>query len=299
MEEEGGLLRTIGRELLPEELSVRLDRLQSDEQALVEELRRRQGFALSARLPGGERDLGGPEIEERHLRTVLERASRSSVHTVLGQMQNGFVTLRGGHRLGLCGTVSRRDGEILSLRHISSLALRLARPVRGIADGLLPALVEGGKFCSTLVIGPPGAGKTTLLRELIRVLSDELGLRVGVADERGELAALWQGRAQFYLGRHTDVLDGCTKEEGLGILLRGMAPQVLAVDEITEEPDVRAIRRAVGCGAELLASAHGETGRDLERRPVYRMLMREKVFRRLVIVENRSGVRICRTEVLA
>lgn len=298
MEEKDGLLQSIGREILPEELNARLDSLRSDEQMLVEELRLRQGSALSVLLPWGERELGGAEIEEHHLRTILERASQSSVHTVLGQVQNGFVTLRGGHRLGLCGTVSRRDGEIISLRHISSLALRIARPVQGVADSLIPALVENGRFCSTLIIGPPGAGKTTLLRDLIRALSDELGLRVGVADERGELAALWQGRAQFYLGRHTDVLDGCTKKEGLGILLRGMAPQVLAVDEITEEADAGAMLGAVGCGVALLASVHGENETDLERRPVYRMLVREKVFRRAVIVENRGGVRTCRAEVL-
>lgn len=279
--------------VLPPTLLKGLDALGRAEWSGTEELRLRRGFPMTVVLSGEERDLGGEPVTERHLREVLENASQASAHTVLEQARNGFVTLRGGHRIGLCGTVTRRDGEITTLRYLSSLSIRVARAVEGQAAAVLPGLMENGSFLSTLILGPPGAGKTTLLRELIRTLSDGEGVpahRVGVADERGEIAALWQGEAQFYVGRHTDVLDGCPKAEGLTILLRGMNPQVLAADEITHPADVTAVTEAAGCGAALLATAHGGSLEDLRRRPVYRALLTEGVFRRVVVL-GRNGAR--------
>ena len=288
--------------ILPAALSDRLKELSREDRAAAEELRLRRGFPMTVLLPSGERCLGGEPVEECHLRQVLENASQASAHTVLEQTRNGFVTLRGGHRIGLCGTVSRRDGEIVSLRYLSSLSIRVARAVVGQAAVVLPELLEDGAFQSTLILGAPGAGKTTLLRDLIRALSDGNGVppqRVGVADERGEIAALWQGEAQFYVGRHTDVLDGCPKADGLAILLRGMNPQVLAVDEITDPADVAAMVEAAGCGVALLATAHGSIVEDLRRRPVYRTLLSEGVFRRVVLVGRSDGRRTFRVEVLS
>ena len=286
------------RAVLPAELAGGLDDLSSAEQGGVEELRLRRGFPLSVVLGAGERDLDSPAVTENHLRTLLENVSQASAHTVLDQTRSGYVTLRGGHRLGLCGTVSRRAGGIAALRYLSSASFRVARAVEGQADGLLPALTEGGTFQSTLILGPPGAGKTTLLRDLIRALSDTLGLRVGLADERGEVAALWQGEAQLYVGRRTDVVDGCSKAEGLGMLLRGMGPQVLAVDEVTDPVDTAALLDAVGCGVALLATAHGGSGQDVLRRPVYRALAEAGVFQRLVILHRTAAGRRCTVEVL-
>lgn len=287
--------------VLPAELAGALEGLGREEAESAEELRLRRGFPMAAVLPSGERSLGGAPVTEGHLRQVLENASQASVHTVLEQTKRGFVTLRGGHRIGLCGTVSRRDGETTALRYLSSLSIRVARAVTGQAAQVLPELLEGEAFQSTLILGPPGAGKTTLLRDLIRALSDGDGApprRVGVADERGEIAALWQGEAQLYVGRRTDVLDGCPKAEGLAILLRGMNPQVLAADEITDPADVAAMAGAAGCGAALLATAHGGGVEDLRRRPVYRSLLEEGVFRRAVLLGRAGGRRTLRVEAL-
>lgn len=288
--------------VLPASLAKLLDGLSECEWRRVEELRLRRGYPMSVLLSDGERPVGGGSITECDLRSVLEAASRASVHTVMEQVKHGFITLRGGHRIGLCGTVNRREGEVCSLRYLSSLSIRVAQAVEGQANGLIPQIVENGRFYNTLILGAPGSGKTTLLRELIRVLSDGHGtkpFRVGVADERGEIAALWQGEAQFRVGRRTDILDGCTKAEGLLMLLRGMNPQILAVDEITHPDDVSAMLEAAGCGAGLLATAHGESLDDLKRRPVYRTMLREEIFQRAIVLSCKDGRREARVEVLA
>ena len=142
---------------------------------------------------------------------------------------------------------------------------------------------------STLLLSPPGGGKTTLLRDLIRAVSDGEGgpaLRVGVADERGELAAMYQGEPQFSIGRQTDVLDGCPKGPALLMLLRGMNPQVLAADEITAPEDAAALEMAANCGVSLLCTAHAGSLEELKARPLYRRLLDEGLFRRLVIIER-------------
>jgi len=288
--------------VLPGPLFDGLRALGADRLDELEELRLRRGFPMTALLPMGEVEIDGPPVGEDELRQVMENATQSSAHTALDRVQQGFVTLRGGHRVGLCGTVVKKDGRVVTLRELSSLSIRVARPVTGLAGPLLPRLTEGGRFWSTLILAPPGAGKTTLLRDLVRALSDgEWGvpLRVSVADERGEIAALWRGAPQLYVGRHTDVLDGCAKAEGLSILIRGMNPQVAAVDEITRPEDARAVIEAAGCGVALIATAHGAGLDDLNRRPAYRELLMAGVFRRLVVLERRGAARSARVEVLS
>ena len=288
-----------GLAVLPEHLRTGLRTLGLDRLSRLEEARLRRGFPMTALLPEGEIDTDTPPIGEEDLRQVLENATQSSAHTALDRVRQGFVTLRGGHRVGLCGSVVRRDGQIVTLRELSSLSIRVARPVAGQARTLLPQLMEHGAFASTLILAPPGAGKTTLLRELVRGLSDGDGvppLRVGVADERGEIAALWQGEPQLYIGRHTDVIDGCSKAEGLSILIRGMNPQAAAVDELGSSEDVRAVAEAAGCGVAVLATAHGSGLDGMRRRPAFRELLELGVFRRLVVLERRDGVRTAHTE---
>lgn len=270
------------------------------EQVIAEEFRLRIGCPMSITLPEGEIILpGSPIIDSNDLYSVLEIATNASAHTALGRVRQGFVTVRGGHRLGLCGNVVCKDGGIHNIRSISSMNIRIARQIPGIGDELLRTLRAQKNVPSVLVVAPPGAGKTTLLRDLIRGLSSGVGgipLRVGVADERGELGAMWNGVPQLNLGPHTDVLDGCGKAEGLMMLLRGMNPQVLAVDEITSPEDMEAIQTAVGCGVSLLATAHGSSMGDLRKKPHYEKMLRNKIFQRLLWIEMIDGVRRYRLE---
>lgn len=268
-------------------------------QSRTEELRLRAGWPMTAVLGADELPLGETPVSPGDLEQLLELASRASVHAVLPQLRRGYLSLEGGHRLGLCGTVTLEEGEVRTLRRLSSAAIRVARQVPGAASEVLPRLCREGVLRSTLILAPPGLGKTTLLRDLIRCVSEGEGavpLRVGLADERGEVAALAQGLPQLAVGRRTDVLEGCPKARGLLLLLRSMNPQVLAMDEITEPEDIAALESAAGCGVTLLATAHGERREDLRRRPLYRSL--PQFMEKLVLIHRQEGIRTYQVEEL-
>lgn len=285
---------------LPPRIREQLRALSPGDWAQLEEIRLRPGQPPLLRFHRRERELSEPVLPGE-LELTLELASRASMHTVLPQLRQGYLTLRGGHRLGVCGSVHIRQGALHAIEPLSALNLRLARQVKGVGEGLTARLCCGPGFASTLILAPPGGGKTTLLRDVVRCLSDGVGCepqRVGLADERGEVAALCRGIPQLDVGRRTDVMEGCPKAQALMLLLRGMNPQVLAADEITAEADVGAMEMAVGCGVSLLATAHGTDRRDLMRRPLYRRLMEQGCFRRLVTIGQEGGVRRYEVEVL-
>ncbi len=281
--------------VLPQRLRQEALALSPEERARTEEFRLRTGWPMTAVWDGAEHSLGGPPVGGEELEQLVELASQASLHAVLDQVRRGYLTAAGGHRIGLCGTAVLQNGELHSLRGLSSANLRIARQVRGAARPVLDGLCPGGRLGDTLILAPPGLGKTTLLRDLIWSVSEGEGcapLRVALADERGEVAAMYQGRPQLEVGRRTDVMEGCPKAQGLMLLLRAMNPQVLAADEITAPEDVQALMTAAGCGVTLLATAHGEDESDLERRPLYRVLLAEGLFQYLVQIRRTEGTRI-------
>ena len=212
------------------------------------------------------------------LEEIVSAATNRSCYSAEASLREGYVTLPGGHRIGLCGTAALRESRIQSLRELSSVSIRIARQVSCAPPELLRRL-----DASTLILGPPGSGKTTLLRECVRSLSDG-GSRVGLVDERGELAACRLGIPQMDVGAQTDVLTGCGKSEGIYLLLRAMNPQWIAVDEITAPEDIRAMEEASYCGVRFLATAHAFSPDELLRRPLYRRLRELELFQRLLIL---------------
>lgn len=265
------------RRILPPEIWNALEQLDSQQ---LEELRLRTGRAPGVVVAGRERMLSLPPSTQRQLEQIVGAASGHSSFAALGE---GYLSLPGGHRLGFCGTAVVKDGRLVHFRQLSSLNLRFARQVIGVAEPIL----QTGPLQNTLLIGPPGCGKTTALRDLIRLCSDRLGHRVGVADERGELAAMREGVPGFDLGQQTDVISGGPRAEALERLLRLMNPTVLAMDEIVSEAERQALLHAGRCGVILLATAHASDTMELRQRfPELRGL-----FPRLAVI-RRSTIRM-------
>ena len=259
----------------------------------VEEVRLRAGRRPTVVIGLDELPLPGAEaVTTAVLERTVEVATRCSAHSALERVRQGYFTVQGGHRIGLCGSVWSEDGQVRNLRRLSSLSIRVARAVVGCGAEVLPRLLEEGRFVSTLLLSPPGGGKTTLLRDLVRLLSDGEGapaMRVGLADERGEVAALWEGVPQLDVGERTDVMEGCAKAEAMMMLLRGMNPQVLCCDEITRPEDCAALEQCAGCGVRLLASVHAAEVDELWQKPLYRALLERKIFARAVVLRRRGG----------
>lgn len=254
----------------------------------AEEIRLRLGRSVSICAAGREQSAGGEAVTAHDLRAVLERASGASFQAVESQIRAGFVMAPGGVRVGLCGTAVVQEGRAVGLRDFTSLCIRIPHELRGCADGVYPMLTKPA-FASTLLYSPPGAGKTTLLRELVRRLSND-GCCVAVADERGELGGA-SGADGFDLGTHTDVMTALPKAQAVMQLTRTMSPQIVAMDEITDEADARALLAAAGCGTALLATAHAASVGELRARPVMRRLLASGVFVRAVGIVCRDGRR--------
>lgn len=254
----------------------------------AEELRLRLGQPLMMLSQGREYPVNGEEIEETDLLRTLEKATGASLHTVGPSLSRGYISYH-GLRIGVCGTVVEQDGQMRGFRRFSSLAIRIPKECRGILDQILRQIDMSGTE-NILIISPPGVGKTTALRELVRQLS-ERGWRIGVVDERWEIAAAEDGKAQFSLGKHCDVISGVRKAQGAMMLLRGMNPQMIAMDEITAPEDVEAIREITGCGVGLLATAHAASLEDLSRRPLYRSLLDEQVFHAVIEISQKDAER--------
>ena len=216
---------------------------------------------------------------------MAESLCEHALYARAEEQRSGFVTLRGGHRMGLCGRVICQGQSIRALRDISSFCIRIAGQWRGAADGLIGQLTDENGFCrSTLIVGLPGMGKTTLLRDSLRRLS-EAGRRVCVVDERSEIAAMCDGLPQLEVGPCTDVLDGCGKEAGLRWLLRSLSPEVLVTDELSDTLDAQAALEAIRSGVSMLATVHG---RDLDsvcgRNTLY-PLIRDRAFERYAVLD--------------
>lgn len=244
-------------------------------------------------IPGNQR--GKPYIVTREdIREMLEYISNYSLYACEQEMKQGYITIEGGHRVGMTGQAIIENGKVKNLRYISSINLRMSHEILGCADPIFPFITYNKKLYHTLIVSPPRCGKTTLLRDMIRQISNGNGwingMSVGVVDERSELGGCYMGVAQTQLGIRTDVLDCCPKAEGMIMLIRSMGPEVIAVDEIGTAEDVHAIEYAMHCGCKMLATVHADSMEELRKKPLFDQMVAEKRFERYVLLENREHV---------
>lgn len=274
----------------------------------LQEIRMRTNQPLILRCDGEEFSIDGQGLrvkERKHAKLVSDKEiqdtlaymSDYSLYAYEEEIRQGFLTMKNGCRVGICGKVIVENGNIKNIYPISSVNIRFPSERKGCSSPLLEHLVEKkkGNIVSTLIISPPMCGKTTMLRDLIWQISNGNqenqwdGKTVGVVDERGELAACHLGVPQHDLGIRTDVLDGCPKVQGMMMLVRTMAPDVIAVDEIGSEEELKAMQYGMNCGCSILATAHGDSLEELQKKQVFRSIKAEQLFQRYVILSNRYG----------
>lgn len=259
--------------LLPPRLRDQVDKMGRRD---LQELRLRIGLPPELVTARGSLWLSG-EVQQTDISFIINTASRYSPWAT-DTAAKGYVTAPGGHRIGICGDAIINNGVVTGIRTVTSLCIRVARDIPGIAQGIP---IHG----SILIIGRPGSGKTTLLRDLIRHCSDTIH-SVSVVDERGELFPVVNGTFVYPRGRRTDVITGCTKRQGIESVLRCMSPGVIAVDEITADEDCSAMVRAGKCGVYLYATAHASSAEELYARPIYRSIVKQNLFDTLIILQQ-------------
>ena len=260
----------------------------------IQEIKLRIGKPLIVICNGKEKMLLHKIITKEEIRETMEYISNYSLYAYEQELKQGFITIEGGHRVGMAGQVIMEEGKIKSLKYISSINIRVSHEVKSCADLIFPYITYNKQMYHTLLISPPRCGKTTLLRDMIRQVSNGndwvKGCTVGVVDERSELGSCYLGNPQNDMGARTDILDRCPKADGMIMLIRSMAPQVIAVDEIGVKEDVHAIEYAMHCGCKMLATAHGESMEELMRKPIFETLIQKKRFERYVILSNHHRI---------
>ena len=250
-------------------------------------LRAKDDDCVVKKIDGSEYILNNSELSR-----IFEMMCKNSIYAWQEEIANGFLTLRGGHRVGISGKAIYKNSNVYSIRDISGLNIRVARQVIGAGDSIRKQIVKDKQFMSTLIVSPPGFGKTTVLRDLVRQMSngveDIKGVNISLIDERSEIAAVFNGIPQKDIGIRTDVMDGISKFDGINMMERSMGPEFIATDEIGTKEDVEAILYAVNCGVKVLATAHGSNMEDLMRRSELATVINKGIFDNIIFLDKRG-----------
>lgn len=238
------------------------------------------------------------KITKKEFDEILDDMFLCSRYSYQDEIINGFITIEGGHRVGITGNVVCKNNKIININNINSLNIRIARVAKGVSVLVDRYIVKNNMICNTLIVSIPGQGKTTILKDLIRRISDgdinslDKSLTVGVVDERMEIAANFNGENQTDLGEKTDVISNVSKDLGMKMLIRSMAPQVLVVDEIGTKEDVEAIKYAVTSGVKGIFTAHGDSLNNILLNPILKELLNSSLIERIIFLSKEKKCEI-------
>ncbi|QZY56968.1 stage III sporulation protein AA [Crassaminicella profunda] len=236
------------------------------------------------------------QVTKKDIEKAYQLITDYSLYALEEEIRSGFITLKGGHRVGICGTTVLNNGAIKTIKNISGLNIRISKQKLDISNKLIPYLLNNNEFLNTLIVSPPQCGKTTLLRDIIRNLSNGMknpsfsGFNVAVVDERSEICGIYQGIPQNDVGFKTDILDACPKAEGMMMLIRSMSPHIIATDEIGKKEDIFAIEEALNAGIKLITTVHGRNLDEIHRRNNLKSLLLQGIFERIIILSNQPKV---------
>lgn len=235
-------------------------------------------------------------VTKEDLEQTFQIICKYSIHSFMDDIKKGFITLRGGHRVGIVGKAIVENGNVENIKHISSLNIRISKEVKNCSDKVMDHIIKSPtKINNTIIISPPQCGKTTLLRDIVRNLSNGTekynfkGVNVALIDERNEIAGSYLGIPQMDVGIRTDIIETCPKDVGIMMVLRSMSPNVIVTDEIGTEKDIKALYTALNGGVGLITTVHGDSIEDIRNRKELKNLLDEELFKKVILLSAKRG----------
>jgi stage III sporulation protein AA len=278
---------------LPKNIADQISKIPPSQKEELEEIRIRIDRPIEITMKGAPMFLSYI-IRQEDAFNLLNKISQFSIYTLEEELKRGYITVSGGHRIGLAGKVILEDGKVKAIRDIASFNIRIAKEKIGIAEKIIP-FIFNHSWMHTMIVGPPQTGKTTLLRDIARIISSgnqEKGIsayKVGIVDERSEIAGCVHGIPQMTFGHRLDVLDACPKAEGMMMMIRSMSPDVLVVDEIGRMEDAESIQEAVHAGIKLIMTTHGTSLEEAKNRPSLKSIIDQNIFQRFIVLSRAHG----------